>query len=266
MPAPPIYRFPLPLKEGIIISRPNRFIMHVRAGRKMLVCHCPTTGRLGDLVLEGLPCLYSTSRNNKRKTGYTVEAISTSKAENKSWIGINQTAANRYVEYFLNNAALSKMAVGELRREVRLGRSRIDFLVGNAYVEVKTPLIMLPAPEPSKRERKNKFDSFERLIKHLDELRKATRSGKRAIMILCYLYDAKPFRAPQKDRTNSGILAMSRAAEQAGVERWQVNLRIERDYVSLTRYFNLQGGESQTTASPGPRIGQVLRNLDSAKG
>ena len=232
----PVYRFPTPLEEGRIISRPNRFIMLVKARSTVLRCHCPTTGRLGDLNLEGVPCLYSTSNSSKRKTAYTVEAISVSKARD-SWVGINQTAANRYFEFFMKNGALSRMARGELKREVRLGRSRIDFLVGDAYVEVKTPLITLPASRQVARVKRSRFDSFDRLIRHMGELRRSLAEGRRAVIALCYQYDAKPFRPPPKDRTNSRILAAARRAEKAGVERWQVNLRLDRTGVSLIRYF-----------------------------
>jgi len=228
--------FPEPLKQGRIISRPNRFIMMVRAGNKTLRCHCPTTGRLGDLKLSGLPCLYSTSRSKSRKTAHTVEAISTSHAEGQ-WVGINQTAANRYLEFFIRRGMLSRLARGEVRREVNLGNSRIDFLVGNAYVEVKTPLITLPAGDAVARERRSRFDSFDRLIKHMGELKDSLATGKRAKIVLCYLYDAKPFTPPPPDGTNFNILSAARAAERAGVERWQVNLRVTPSGVSLIRYF-----------------------------
>jgi len=224
------------LSRGTIISRPNRFIMLLKAEGRTLRCHCPTTGRLGDLKLEGLPCLYSTAHGGKRKTAYTVEAISVS-PRGGSWIGINQTAANRYFEFFLSRGALSRIASGNVRREVRLGASRIDFLVGGTYVEVKTPLIMLPAGRSVKRVSRSRFDSFDRLIRHMDELRKSLAAGRRAIIVLCYLYDAKPFRSPARDKTNSRILDAARAAEAAGVERWQVNLRVDREGVSLIRYF-----------------------------
>ncbi len=112
--------------------------MLVKAGGKTLRCHCPTTGRLGDLELSGLPCLYSTSGRKTRKTGHTMEAISTT-GDGRSWVGINQTAANRYFEFFLRNGALARLARGDVKREVKLGRSRIDFLVGDSYIEVKTP-------------------------------------------------------------------------------------------------------------------------------
>ena len=210
--------------------------MLVGARGKTLRCHCPTTGRIGDLKLPGLPCLYSTSTNAVRKTGYTVEAISTSLVGD-SWVGINQTAANRYFEFFLRNGMLSRLAQGPVQREVKLGNSRIDFQVGNAYIEVKTPLIMLPASASIPRVSRSRFDSFDRLIRHMGELKTSLSRGKKAKIVLCYLYDAKPFKPPAADRTNTRILAVARAAEEAGVERWQVNLRVTRDGVSLIKYF-----------------------------
>ncbi len=218
------------------MSRPNRFIMLVKAGGKTLRCHCPTTGRLGDLKLAGLPCLYSTSDSELRKTHHTVEAISTS-LEGVSWVGINQTAANRYFEYFLKSGALGRLANGEVKREVKLGKSRIDFLVGDTFVEVKTPLIMLPAGADLPRVRQSRFDSFERLIRHMEELKASLSHGMRAKIVLCFLYDARPFIPPPPDGSNSRVLAAARAAEEAGVERWQVNLKVDRMGVSLIRYF-----------------------------
>jgi sugar fermentation stimulation protein A len=234
--ATPIFRFPAPLKRGVIVSRPNRFVMFVKAGNRVLRCHCPTTGRLGDFELKGLPCLYSTATNKKRKTAHTVDAISTS-IDPPSWIGINQTAANRYIEFFLTQGALSLMASGSVKREVKLGKSRIDFLVGDVYVEVKTLLIMLPGPATIPRVKQSRFDSFGRLIRHMDELRRSLATGKRAVIILCYLYNAKPFEPPREDKTNSKILTAARAAESAGVERWQVNLKVDPEGVTLISYF-----------------------------
>jgi len=231
-----MFTFPEPLKQGRVISRPNRFIMLVRAGNRTLRCHCPTTGRLGDLKLSGLPCLYSAARSESRKTAYTVEAISTSPAAGH-WIGINQTAANRYLEFLLMQRALKHLASGPVQREVKLGKSRIDFLVGNTYIEVKTPLTTLPAPKGTPRVNRSRFNSFDRLIKHMGELKDSLVSGKKAKIVLCYLYDAKPFIPPPLNGTNARILEAARAAEEAGVERWQVNLRINASGVSLIRYF-----------------------------
>ena len=102
---------------------------------------------------------------------------------------------------------------------------------------MKTPLITLPAGEEIRKVKRSRFDSFDRLIRHMGELRRSLASGKRAVIALCYLYDAKPFRPPARDRSNSRILAVARAAQRAGVERWQVNLKLDREGVSLIRYF-----------------------------
>ena len=120
---------------------------------------------------------------------------------------------------------------------MRLGKSRIDFLVGKTYIEVKTPLITLPAGVGVARVKLSRFDSFDRLIKHMGELKGSLSRGKQAKIVLCYLYDAKSFKPPSPDRTNSRILAAARAAEEAGVERWQVNLHVNKEGVSLIRYF-----------------------------
>jgi len=97
------YRFPRPLSEGLIKARPNRFLMDVERDGTIFRCHCPATGRIGDLVFEDVPCLLSESSNKERKTQCTVEAISLDQVEvtNKSWIGINQTMTNRYLEHFI---------------------------------------------------------------------------------------------------------------------------------------------------------------------
>jgi sugar fermentation stimulation protein A len=232
-----MFPFPAPLEEGIVISRPNRFIMTVSADGETVKCHCPTTGRLGDARIPSLPCLFSRSTPGTGKTQGTVQAISFGLAATKrrSWVGINQNAANRYVEFFLEKGMLSDMASGAVRREVKLGNSRIDFLVGDTYVEVKTPLIVLPTGSVEKTTH-SRFNSFDRLIKHMTELSAALKDGKKAVIAMCYLYDAPPFKPPQRDRYNGRILDASRRATESGVRRWQVNLGIGKDGVRLISY------------------------------
>jgi sugar fermentation stimulation protein A len=95
------YKFDKDLIEGTITSRPNRFIMMVKLGSKIIECHCPATGRIGNIKFDNISCLLSESNNNSRRTKYTVEAISLDdlSKKNKSWVGINQNKINRYVEF-----------------------------------------------------------------------------------------------------------------------------------------------------------------------
>ncbi len=222
----------------MVLSRPNRFIMVVETKSGVFRCHCPTTGRLGEAKIASLPCLFSRAPEGSRKTKGTVEAVSfdASGASRKKWVGINQNAANRYVEFFLERGSFGRIAKGRVQREVKVGNSRIDFLVGHTYIEVKTPLITLPTGSAEKAVM-SRFNSFDRLIKHMGELSAALERGNRAVILMCYLHNAPPFTPPARTRYNARILDASTAARLAGVDRWQTNLAISSDGVRLIKYF-----------------------------
>lgn len=231
------YEFKEKLIEGLIKSRPNRFIMFVEVEGKLHRCHCPSTGRIGSVDFVDIPCLVSKATTPNRSTDFMVEAISLD--SRKSWIGINQTRVNRYIEFFLRNNLFPEMInSADVKRESRLGNSRIDFKVGNDYLEVKMPLITLPTNNAPKQKH-SKFDSFDRLIKHFNDLAHSINKDSRAIILLCYVYDAKPFVRPKLDNSNSRILKAAKRSQRKGVENWQVNLKIDDEGVSLRKYFRL---------------------------
>ena len=239
-------RFDEPLIEGLIKNRPNPFIMNIEVDGSAFRAHCPTTGKVGNVVFEDIPCLLSKSLNPKRQTPYTVEAFSLDPIDkiDKKWIGINQVKANRYVEHFVRAGALEKMlpAISNLRREVKLDDSRIDFLVNDLfYLEVKTLLNTFYTDKfPFLSGPKSKFNSYDRLIKHFKAITKAIKSGKDFVLLLCYMYDTKPFVRPKKDDTNGTILRAALEADAAGMGQWQVNLELAPEGVRLIRYFQLE--------------------------
>jgi sugar fermentation stimulation protein A len=236
--------FSEPLTEGMIKSRPNRFIMIVEVAGQTYKCHCPSTGRIGDVVFSDISCLVSKAKDSERKTPYTVEAISLDSKEKKkkSWIGINQNKSNNYVEYFLKKEMLTKMISNgkNVVRERQLGKSRIDFQIGNDFVEVKTPLITLPGQNTAEKMTHSKFNSFDRLIKHFKDLGKNLKPGSRAIILMCYMYDAAPFVRPAQDKDNKKIIRAAQKANKSGVENWQINMKIDETGVELLKYFRLE--------------------------
>jgi sugar fermentation stimulation protein A len=238
------YKFNDKLIEGIIKSRSNRFIMMVKLNNSVIKCHCPSTGRIGDIIFENVSCLLSKSQNKNRKTNYTVETISfdSINKKNEKWIGINQTKVNTYIEFFIKTNQLSRIVSNakNVEREKTFGNSRIDFIVDKTLIEVKTPLISLPSKNNIKKSKHGKFNSFERLIKHFNELATNLNDKSRAIVILCYLYNAKPFKPPAPDKDNIKIQKAIEAATKKGVENWQVNLKIDKYGVSLIQYFKLK--------------------------
>ena len=175
----PIYKFNKELIEGIIIKRKGQFLFIVNINGKEYKCHCPTTGSVGGIILKNIPCLLSESDNPKRITKYTVEAISLDnpKTKNKKWIGINQVASNKYIEFFLKEGKLNKMIkkVNYIKREVNLGKSKMDFKINdNCYIEVKSPLQHLNVEIPKYIKTRKKVFLYDgnRLIKHAIELGK----------------------------------------------------------------------------------------------
>lgn len=227
---------PSPAPGGSILS----------AGTSVVRCHCPAVSRIGGLDLAGRPCLVSDSGNPKRKLPLTVEAFSLDEpdAPQKRWIGINQNASNRSVEHFLRIGALDAIAgqPREVRREVPLGASRLDFLVDDRlYLEVKTPLVQIQTAVPASVPRlpEAPFSSTERALRHLRELAASLADHERAVVLYCLYYANDGFRF-YHGTTYDEVLATVDACRAAGVELWQADFEVTPRAVALRRYFPLE--------------------------
>ena len=236
------------LTEAIIVRRTSRFTIDVNISGNITKCHCPSTGRIGNIDLANVPCLLSQSDNPDRKTKYTIEAISLNRPSDthKSWIGINQNAINRYVEYYLSNGYFDRMIGSgtDIRREVVLGDSKLDFLANNnIYLEVKTPLQYLQVDLPSyiKTHDTAPFTSTDRLVRHVTQLANSLKQNERAIMLICFMYDNPGFQVVEKHRSMNyeEVKCAIDKARAMGVENWQANFKITEDYVELTGYWEL---------------------------
>ncbi len=238
-------KFSQSLIEGKIISRRGQFIMSVDINGVEQRCHCPTTGRIGTFDITGRPCLLSGSENPNRSTRYTVEAISLNRLEdeNKSWIGINQNTVNRYVEYCLNCGEFRHMiSVREkVLREQMLGFSKLDFLVDNTYLEVKTPLqdIQLPIPEYVKIRKTSPLTYTDRLKKHITDLANSLQTNQRAIMLIVFMYDNPGFKVISRSTNSQEVYNTVNSSVSKGVEIWQANFKITPEEVVLSKYFPL---------------------------
>lgn len=258
------FLFEAPLLEARVLKRPNRFIVLAELDGKEVEVHCPTTGSIGGWLLDGLNCLvsgpYPTSH---RRTAYTLEALEVPLADgSKSYVGINQNQANRYVEA----SALSGLfeeAIGEfqsLRAEKKHGAARIDFNInGDTFLEVKTPLklINLDTLVPAKSTGYGSVAgpaSTERLLRHVKELTAALEEGQKAILLSCFIYDAPRFDPP----TNSAYTELStalQAARRAGLESWQVNYEIDGEGVRQSSLQRIDLGKEPPSPSAPTSIG-----------
>lgn len=225
------YMFGRVLVEGIIVSRPNRFIMNVAVEGETRRCHCPTTGRIGDIRFNNIPCLVEKSDDPKRSTWGTVEAVSldpTGKTE-KMWIGIDQGRANAIVSFFIESGQMTDMLgkVKTVKREVKVGGSRIDFLINDdTLLEIKTPLHMLKVEGYPEHSSTKGFTSFNRMMRHVTEISEHIPEGKRGIVLLCHLFDAPRFQIPRP--TENWPRICKRRSEERQQRAWKIGRLISK--------------------------------------
>lgn len=230
-----MYKFKEPLIRGTMLKRKSQFTAIIEINGEELIAHIPTTNRIGDVENKNIPCLLSYNPDPKRKLNYTVEAVLLSDDDN--WVGINQILSNKLVEYFFLERELDEI-VNEydgIQREVNLGISKLDFKVGDTYLEVKTPLTtinvkygdkikMLP-PKP--------FSSTDRMVKHVNELAGSLSKHERAIFLQVFQYRI----TEKKERLHSThyeeVSKVIKSAKNRGVEFWEVQMDFRPDGVSL---------------------------------
>lgn len=226
-----MYKFEKPLQEGKVIKRNSQFTMDVLLNGEIIRCHCPTTGRIGDIELHNIACLLSKSNDSKRKLSYTVEAVSCDEWDNKekNWIGINQVLSNKLVEYFLQTHQLDKMIsqYKQIKREVTLGKSKLDFLVGNTYLEVKTPLTTLHVAYGNHVKTKpfSPFSSTERFAKHIEELTSSLAEHERAILLTVHQYEITLQKPHYKSTHYDEISHVVHRAIEKGLEIWNADMK-----------------------------------------
>lgn len=210
--------------------------MDVLLGDTVVACHCPVTGRIGDLVFDRVPCLVSTTKDLRRNTAFTVEAISID--VDRQWIGIHQGRANDFVEHCLVTDSLSVFpSPKHVEREQVVGTSRLDFKVDNVYMEVKTPLtelFVIPLPRFERRAVTRPVET-DRLIRHLETLISTLPETKRAVLLHVFLYDAPVFTGNPNRKQDARIRQLIRDAIANGLEIWQVNGDLSREGIRLIR-------------------------------
>ena len=124
----PLFEIPN-LMKGSFISRPNRFIGEIRYKGSIETAHIHDPGRLKELLVKGAEVLFTDS---KGKLKYYIKAVKA----NDEWVIIDTALhSNIAQEVFKLLPEFSK--VKEIRKEFKIGNSRIDFLVDGVPLEVK---------------------------------------------------------------------------------------------------------------------------------
>lgn len=122
------------LKEGIFLDRPNRFVSHIQYKSKTYVAHIHDPGRLTELLVRGRKVLFNESNG---KLEYYIRAVNC----NNEWVLIDTAQHSKIAMHLFKN--LSEYSeVKEIKAEVPIGKSRIDFILDGMLLEVKGVTLM----------------------------------------------------------------------------------------------------------------------------
>jgi sugar fermentation stimulation protein A len=123
-----LYKIPS-LKKGKFISRPNRFTAEIEYNDKIESAHVHDPGRLKELLIKGTDILFNDS---KGKLKYYIKAV---KASNE-WVLID-SAQHSKIALKLFSFLPEFSNIKEIKKEVSIGKSRIDFMLDGVPLEIK---------------------------------------------------------------------------------------------------------------------------------
>lgn len=171
------------LVEGTFLCRDNRFRVQVQIGDKVTAAHLPNSGRLAELLVAGRRVWLTPAEpaaRLRRRTAYDLTLVEHA----DQLVSVDSRLPGDLVVHALACGLLDAEfgAYPVVRREVRLGKSRIDFLLEGAcasacWLEVKSVTLVMAGmahfPDaPTSRGRR-----------HVLELAQAVEDGDRAALI-----------------------------------------------------------------------------------
>lgn len=124
------------IREGIFLSRPNRFIAHILTDGNEEVCHVKNTGRCRELLIPGTRVLLQKFDCENRKTGYDLISV----YKGNQLINMDSQAPNKIFAEWVKNSSFFGNNIF-IKSEYKYKNSRFDFYIETLkrkiFVEVK---------------------------------------------------------------------------------------------------------------------------------
>ena len=212
---------------GRFIRRPNRFIAHVEAEGRQVICHVKNTGRCRELLTEGATVYLQKCPSSTRKTGYDLIAAD----KDGLLINMDSQAPNRVFREWVETGGFWP-DLTLLRPEAVFGGSRFDFYLEagerRAFVEVKgvtlerEGVVLFPdAPT-------------ERGLKHVRELTECLKQGFEAYLVFIVQMQGPRYFTPNEETDPAFASALKLAAE-AGVQVLARDCRVTADSMTVDK-------------------------------
>ena len=160
------------------ISRPNRFLIRCKLDHRIISAFLPNPGRLQELLLPGKVIYLIQEESEHRKTQHTAVAV---EREGQP-IMLHTHRTNEVARYLLQHGKVPGLErVKIVKPEVRVGRSRFDFLLKEGgkeiLLEVKSCTLV------GKRVAMFPDAVTERGTRHLKELAKLSEEGMKTVIL-----------------------------------------------------------------------------------
>lgn len=220
------------IRDGIFISRPNRFIALVDVDGKEEVCHVKNTGRCKELLTPGVKVYLQESKNPERKTKY--DLISVYKGE--MLVNIDSQAPNKvFGEWIIKSKYFGENSL--IKPESKYKNSRFDFYIEaggrKIFVEIKGVTL----------EENNvvKFPDAptERGVKHIRELVECVREGYEGYIFFVVQMDKNVYFTPNRE-THKEFADELIIAEKAGVKIKCVNCEVSKDRLEIKEFVDVR--------------------------
>lgn len=212
--------------SGEFLSRPNRFIAHVRIDGAEQVVHVKNTGRCRELLPAGARVWCQKSDNPNRKTAYDLITVQ----KGSRLINMDSQAPNAAAREWLEKGGLGE--ISQLRAETFHGDSRFDFSFVKdgklCFLEVKGVTLendgVCAFPDAP----------TQRGAKHLKGLAKAVSEGCGGYVLFVIQMEQVKYLHPN-DTTDPAFGAALREAAAAAVRVLAVECQVSEDSMSITK-------------------------------
>ena len=215
------------IKEAVFIERPNRFIANVCIDGNEEKVHVKNTGRCRELLLKGCRVFLEESKNNARKTKYSLVAV----YKGERLINMDSQIPNYVAEEALKKGIIKEIGIPDfVKREVKYSQSRFDIYYEKdgrkGFIEVKGVTLekngeVLFPDAPT-----------ERGTKHIKELIKAKKEGYEAAVLFVIQMKDVSFFAPNAETDKDFSQALKNAKEE-GVNILAYDCDVKEDEIVL---------------------------------
>ena len=212
------------IREGIFISRPNRFIAIVNIDGKEETCHVKNTGRCKELLIKGSKVfLEDCSHNPNRKTKYDLITV----YKGDCLVNMDSQAPNKVVQEWLPTLFPD---ITLIRPETKYKNSRFDF-----YVETEKEKIFMEVKGVTLEvggEARFPAAPTERGVKHIQELVACRIDGYEAYIIFVVQMKGVTHFVPNV-ATHPEFAEALREAKKQGVNILCYDCKVESDELVL---------------------------------